>query len=64
MSYSRFALVQNAFERKATKQGIPSDTSIEIAGKKGMRLRLVELSEIFIASANRSHTLPSVFSGK
>ena len=40
---------------------VPSDTPIEIAGKKGARMGLVEIPEIFIDNTDRNRTSPFAF---
>ena len=42
---------------------VPSDTPIEIAGKKGKRLALVEIPEIFVDNTDRNRTSPFAFTG-
>jgi len=42
---------------------VPSDTAIEIAGKKGKSLGLVEIPEIFIDNTDRNRTSPFAFTG-
>ena len=42
---------------------VPSDTPIEIAGKKGKKLGLVELPEIFVDNTDRNRTSPFAFTG-
>ena len=42
---------------------LPSDTPIEIAGKKGKRLALVEIPEIFVDNTDRNRTSPFAFTG-
>ena len=42
---------------------LPSDTPIEIAGKKGKRLGLVEIPEIFVDNTDRNRTSPFAFTG-
>ena len=42
---------------------VPSDTSIEIAGKKGQSLGLVEIPEIFVDNTDRNRTSPFAFTG-
>ena len=42
---------------------LPSDTPIEIAGKKGRKLGLVELPEIFLDNTDRNRTSPFAFIG-
>ena len=42
---------------------VPSDTPIEIAGKKGKRMGLVEIPEIFIDNTDRNRTSPFAFTG-
>lgn len=42
---------------------VPSDTPIEIAGKTGKSLGLVELPEIFIDNTDRNRTSPFAFTG-
>ena len=42
---------------------VPSDTPIEIAGKKGSRMGLVEIPEIFIDNTDRNRTSPFAFTG-
>ena len=42
---------------------VPSDTPIEIAGKKGKRVDLVEIPEIFIDNTDRNRTSPFAFTG-
>ena len=42
---------------------VPSDTPIEIAGKKGARMGLVEIPEIFIDNTDRNRTSPFAFTG-
>lgn len=42
---------------------LPSDTPIEIAGKKGTSLGLVEIPEIFIDNTDRNRTSPFAFTG-
>ena len=42
---------------------VPSDTPIEIAGKKGRKLGLVELPEIFLDNTDRNRTSPFAFIG-
>ena len=41
----------------------PSDTPIEIAGKKGKSLGLVEIPEIFVDNTDRNRTSPFAFTG-
>ena len=42
---------------------VPSDTPIEIAGKRGRKLGLVELPEIFLDNTDRNRTSPFAFIG-
>ena len=42
---------------------VPSDTPIEIAGKKGQSLGLVEIPEIFLDNTDRNRTSPFAFTG-
>ena len=42
---------------------VPSDTPIEIAGKKGRSVGLVEIPEIFIDNTDRNRTSPFAFTG-
>ena len=42
---------------------VPSDTPIEIAGKKGQSLGLVEIPEIFVDNTDRNRTSPFAFTG-
>ena len=42
---------------------VPSDTPIDIAGKKGTRLGLVEIPEIFVDNTDRNRTSPFAFTG-
>lgn len=42
---------------------VPSDTPIEIAGKKGRSIGLVEIPEIFIDNTDRNRTSPFAFTG-
>lgn len=42
---------------------IPSDTPIEIAGKKGRNVGLVEIPEIFVDNTDRNRTSPFAFTG-
>lgn len=42
---------------------VPSDTPIEIAGKKGKSLGLVEIPEIFLDNTDRNRTSPFAFTG-
>ena len=42
---------------------VPSDTPIEIAGKKGQNLGLVEIPEIFVDNTDRNRTSPFAFTG-
>ncbi len=42
---------------------VPSDTPIEIAGKKGKSLGLVEIPEIFVDNTDRNRTSPFAFTG-
>lgn len=42
---------------------VPSDTPIEIAGKKGKSIGLVEIPEIFIDNTDRNRTSPFAFTG-
>ena len=42
---------------------LPSDTPIEIAGKKGAKVGLVEIPEIFIDNTDRNRTSPFAFTG-
>ncbi|MBQ5573521.1 MAG: glutamine synthetase III [Bacteroidaceae bacterium] len=42
---------------------LPSDTPIEIAGKKGKSLGLVEIPEIFVDNTDRNRTSPFAFTG-
>ena len=42
---------------------VPSDTPIEIAGKKGKRMGLVEIPEIFVDNTDRNRTSPFAFTG-
>ena len=42
---------------------VPSDTPIEIAGKKGKKLGLVEIPEIFLDNTDRNRTSPFAFTG-
>ncbi len=42
---------------------VPSDTPIEIAGKKGKSIGLVEIPEIFVDNTDRNRTSPFAFTG-
>ena len=42
---------------------VPSDTPIEIAGKKGQSVGIVEIPEIFIDNTDRNRTSPFAFTG-
>lgn len=42
---------------------VPSDTPIEIAGRKGKKLGIVEIPEIFIDNTDRNRTSPFAFTG-
>ena len=42
---------------------LPSDTPIEIAGKKGKKVGLVEIPEIFVDNTDRNRTSPFAFTG-
>lgn len=42
---------------------VPSDTPIEIAGKRGKKLGLVEIPEIFVDNTDRNRTSPFAFTG-
>lgn len=42
---------------------LPSDTPIQIAGKKGTSLGLVEIPEIFVDNTDRNRTSPFAFTG-
>lgn len=42
---------------------VPSDTPIEIAGKKGKSVGLIEIPEIFIDNTDRNRTSPFAFTG-
>ena len=42
---------------------LPSDTPIEIAGKKGRHVGLVEIPEIFVDNTDRNRTSPFAFTG-
>ena len=42
---------------------VPSNTPIEIAGKKGARMGLVEIPELFIDNTDRNRTSPFAFTG-
>lgn len=42
---------------------VPSDTPIEIAGKRGASVGLVEIPEIFIDNTDRNRTSPFAFTG-
>ncbi len=42
---------------------VPSDTPIEIAGKKGASVGVVEIPEIFIDNTDRNRTSPFAFTG-
>ncbi|MCQ2109920.1 MAG: glutamine synthetase III [Bacteroidaceae bacterium] len=42
---------------------VPSDTPIEIAGKKGTSVGLVEIPEIFVDNTDRNRTSPFAFTG-
>ncbi len=42
---------------------VPSDTPIEIAGKKGKKIGLVEIPEIFVDNTDRNRTSPFAFTG-
>lgn len=42
---------------------VPSDTPIEIAGKKGKKLGIVEIPEIFVDNTDRNRTSPFAFTG-
>ena len=42
---------------------VPSDTPIEIAGKQGKSLGLVEIPEIFVDNTDRNRTSPFAFTG-
>lgn len=42
---------------------MPSDSVIEIAGKKGKRLGIIEIPEIFVDNTDRNRTSPFAFTG-
>jgi len=42
---------------------VPSDTPIEIAGKKGRSIGLVEIPQIFVDNTDRNRTSPFAFTG-
>lgn len=42
---------------------VPSDTPIEIAGKKGTSVGIVEIPEIFVDNTDRNRTSPFAFTG-
>ncbi|MCF0176818.1 MAG: glutamine synthetase III [Bacteroidales bacterium] len=42
---------------------VPSDTPIEIAGKQGKTLGLIEIPEIFVDNTDRNRTSPFAFTG-
>src|SRR5574344_643509 len=42
---------------------VPSDTPIEIAGKKGKNVGIIEIPEIFIDNTDRNRTSPFAFTG-
>ena len=42
---------------------VPSDTPIEIVGKKGRKVGLVEIPEIFVDNTDRNRTSPFAFTG-
>ncbi len=42
---------------------VPSDTPIEIAGKKGRSVGLIEIPEIFVDNTDRNRTSPFAFTG-
>ena len=42
---------------------VPSDTPIQIAGKKGKRVGLIEIPEIFVDNTDRNRTSPFAFTG-
>ena len=42
---------------------VPSDTPIEIAGKRGKKIGLVEIPEIFLDNTDRNRTSPFAFTG-
>ena len=42
---------------------MPSDTPIQIAGKKGKRVGLIEIPEIFVDNTDRNRTSPFAFTG-
>jgi len=42
---------------------LPSDTPIEIAGKSGKKLAMVEIPEIFLDNTDRNRTSPFAFTG-
>ncbi|MBR6211583.1 MAG: glutamine synthetase type III, partial [Bacteroidales bacterium] len=42
---------------------LPSDTPVEIAGKKGRGIGLVEIPEIFVDNTDRNRTSPFAFTG-
>ena len=42
---------------------VPSDTPIEIAGKKGQSVGIVEIPEIFVDNTDRNRTSPFAFTG-
>lgn len=42
---------------------VPSDTPIEIAGKKGQSVGLVEIPELFLDNTDRNRTSPFAFTG-
>ena len=44
-------------------QELPSDTPIEIAGKKGRGVGLVEIPDIFVDNTDRNRTSPFAFTG-
>ncbi len=42
---------------------VPSDTAIEIAGKKGKNVGIIEIPEIFVDNTDRNRTSPFAFTG-
>lgn len=42
---------------------VPSDTPIEIAGKKGKNVGIIEIPEIFVDNTDRNRTSPFAFTG-
>ena len=42
---------------------VPSDTAIQIAGKKGRSVGLIEIPEIFVDNTDRNRTSPFAFTG-